>query len=107
MSGADEQLLATVGNLAQLQGLSVLGKVQKPATPQQMRALLRRSVPAVSGQRAPDAESVTTPLAILTAMRDHEFSIWLQPKVDAASGVIVGAEALVRWLRRNHRPAVA
>ena len=101
MSGADEQLLATVGNLAQLQGLSVLGKVQKPATPQQMRALLRRSVPAVSGQRAPDAESVTTPLAILTAMRDHEFSIWLQPKVDAVTLVPVGVEALARWRQKD------
>jgi PAS domain S-box-containing protein len=101
MSGADEQLLATVGNLAQLQGLSVLGKVQKPATPEQMRTLLRRSMPAVSGQRAPGAESVTTPRAILAAMRDQEFSIWLQPKVDAVTLAPVGVEALARWRQKD------
>jgi PAS domain S-box-containing protein len=101
MSGADEQLLATVGNLAQLQGLSVLGQVQKPATPQQMVAMLQRSVPMASGMRAAGAGSVTTPQAILHAMRKHEFSIWLQPKVDARTLVPVGVEALARWRKRD------
>jgi EAL domain-containing protein (putative c-di-GMP-specific phosphodiesterase class I) len=101
MSGADEQLLATVGNLAQLQGLSVLGQVQKPATPQQMVAMLQRSVPVASGLRTTGTDSVTTPQAILDAMRKHEFSIWLQPKVDARTLVPLGVEALARWRQRD------
>ena len=32
MSGADEQLMTTVGKLAELQGLTVLGQIHKPAT---------------------------------------------------------------------------
>jgi PAS domain S-box-containing protein len=101
MSGADEQLLATVGNLAQLQGLSVLGQVQKPATPQQMVALLQRTVPVTGRLRTAGVDSVTTPQAILAAMRKHEFSIWLQPKVDARTLAPVGVEALARWRQRD------
>ena len=98
MSGADEQLLTTVGNLAQLQGLSVLGQVQKPATPQRMRALLRRTVAAaLGGQQAIGADSPTTPQAILAGIREQAFSIWFQPKLDAHSLEPVGVEALARW----------
>lgn len=98
MSGADEQLLTTVGNLAQLQGLTVLGQVQKPATPQRMRTLLRRTVAAAGGgQQESGPGSPTTPLAILAGIRDQAFSIWFQPKVDAHSLEPVGAEALARW----------
>jgi len=98
MSGADEQLLKTVGNLAQLQGLNVLGQVQKPATPQRMRALLRRTIAAAAGgEQASGSGSPTTPQAILAGIRDQAFSIWFQPKVDAHSLVPVGVEALARW----------
>ena len=31
------------------------------------------------------------------AIRDHEFQMYLQPKVDMRGGHIIGAEALVRW----------
>ncbi len=98
MSGADTQLLATVSNLAQLQGLTVLGQVQKPATPQRMRTLLRRTATAaVGGQKASDTGFPTNPQAILAAIREQSFSIWFQPKVDAHSLEPVGVEALARW----------
>ena len=33
---------------------------------------------------------------ILTALDNHQFAIWLQPQVDAASGEVCGAEVLLR-----------
>lgn len=34
---------------------------------------------------------------MLTALENHEFEVYLQPKIDLHSGRIAGAEALVRW----------
>jgi len=37
-----------------------------------------------------------------SALASHEFVIYLQPKVEIESGNIVGAEALVRWIKNGH-----
>jgi len=97
MSGANEQLLATVSNLAQLQGLRVLGEIQKPATPQQMAGLLRKSLPRDALLRPAGGASPILPLAIQVAIRNGEFEIWFQPKVRVDGLVPVGVEALARW----------
>ena len=97
MSGADEQLLTTVGKLAQLQGLTVLGQIHKPATPQNMHALLRQSASAPVDRRPPSIGSVMTPEAIRAGIARQEFSVWLQPKVNAVTLEPEGVEALARW----------
>lgn len=38
---------------------------------------------------------------ILTALDNHQFAIWLQPQVDAASGEVCGAEVLLRQRQPN------
>ena len=97
MSGADEQLLTTVGKLAQLQGLTVLGQIHKPATPQNMHGLLRQSASAPVDRRPPSIGSVMTPEAIRAGIARQEFSVWLQPKVNAVTLAPEGVEALARW----------
>jgi len=98
MSGANEQLLATVSNLAQLQGLRVLGEIHKPATPQQMTDLLRRTPDPGAALLPAGGPAAITPQAILTAIRNREFAIWFQPKVRSGDLTPVGVEALARWL---------
>ena len=97
MSGADEQLLTTVGKLAELQGLKVLGQIHKPATPDTMRELLRQSSVAPVDRRPVASGSVMTPDAIRAGIARQEFSVWLQPKVNAVTLEPVGVEALARW----------
>lgn len=36
-----------------------------------------------------------------SALSNHEFHVYLQPKVDLKSGKSVGAEALVRWIKQD------
>ena len=102
MSGADEKVLNTAGKLADLQGLRVLGLVQKPVTPAQITGLLSRP----STPRARRHHSVTplqvSPQSILDGIARDEFTVWFQPKVDALSLKPVGVEALARWQHPDH-----
>jgi len=97
MSGADDQLMATVGNLAELQGLRVLGEVHKPATAQQLRLLLQAPA-ARHATHLPSASAlVVTPQAILAGIAGGEFSIVFQPIVSARTLEPMAVEALARW----------
>ena len=35
------------------------------------------------------------------AIKNEEFKVWFQPKFDAKSEMVIGAEALVRWVRQD------
>ncbi|MBW8328976.1 MAG: EAL domain-containing protein [Thiobacillus sp.] len=97
MSGADEKVLNTAGKLADLQGLRVLGQVQKPVTPAQMTGLLSRPAAPRIRRRQSAAPLQVSPQSIRDGIARDEFTIWFQPKVDAASLEPVGVEALARW----------
>jgi PAS domain S-box-containing protein len=97
MSGADRQIVSTVGKLAALQGLTVLGQIQKPATPQAMRDLLELSERTPIDRRLARNSAVLTPETLRAGMARGDFSVWLQPKVDAQSLRPVGVEVLARW----------
>ena len=101
MSGADQQLMTTVGKLAELQGLTVLGQIHKPATPEAMRDLLRLTSSVPIGRQPVRSGSVLTPDAIRAGIALSEFSVWLQPKVNAETLEPVGAEALARWRQKD------
>ena len=97
MSGADRQILNTVSKLAALQGLTVLGQIQKPATPKAMRELLRHSSSLPVDRRLARNSSPLSPETIRAGIAAQEFSVWLQPKVNALTLVPEGVEALARW----------
>ncbi len=102
MSGADEKVLSTVGKLADLQGLRVLGQVQKPVTPEQMTGLLTRRNPPRTRNRRTSAPLEASPQSIRDGIARDEFTVWFQPKVDARSLRPVGVEALARWQHPDH-----
>lgn len=39
---------------------------------------------------------------IVAALKNEEFSLYIQPKVDMVTGKIIGGEALVRWVNPKH-----
>jgi PAS domain S-box-containing protein len=99
MSGGNEQLLASVGRLAGMQGLAVLGHVQKPVTPGTMRVLLRKGSSTPVATVSVHKGLPITLDALRAAKAAQEFTVWFQPKVHAVSLVPVGVEALARWRR--------
>ncbi|ABA76289.1 EAL domain-containing protein [Pseudomonas fluorescens] len=51
-------------------------------------------------QRAREQQSIES--GIRQALQRHEFVLHYQPKIELASGRVVGAEALVRWQKPGH-----
>ena len=101
ISGAEEKIISTVNKLAVLQGLRVLGQLQKPVSAAQLAVLLAHTTDLpVQEQRASSGPLVSKE-AINAAMAANEFSIWFQPKVNANTLRVVGMEALARWQLPN------
>jgi EAL domain-containing protein (putative c-di-GMP-specific phosphodiesterase class I)/DNA-binding response OmpR family regulator len=97
MSGADDKVLSTVGKLADLQGLHVLGQAHKPVTPSQMVGLLSQASAPRVRKRQNTAATEVSAKSIRDGIERDEFVIWHQPTVDAGSLRSVGIETLARW----------
>ncbi|MEO5337050.1 MAG: EAL domain-containing response regulator [Magnetospirillum sp. WYHS-4] len=88
ISSFDERLLRSALNLGESYGLNMLGNLQKPLRPADVRAMLAK-LPEVSATvREGDLD--------LAIRHDHLF-LNFQPKVDMRSRQVLSAEALVRW----------
>ncbi len=95
LSGLEPQLISSVENMAALQGLTVLGTIEKPVTPQKISNLLAKFKPAVEppASAAPSISVADMEHGLLTG----EFFAHYQPKVDFKTLKLVGVEALARW----------
>ncbi|MFT4541706.1 MAG: EAL domain-containing protein (putative c-di-GMP-specific phosphodiesterase class I) [Planctomycetota bacterium] len=90
MSGMDGRTLEAAERLGIERGLSMCGGLAKPFTPQVLRESLKR---VVESHRSLDEEDVRRALA------NDEFVPFYQPKIELATGKVLGAEVLARW---NH-----
>ena len=96
VSGADQRVLDAVIRLARLHGLRVLGAYSKPVTLDQLADVLAKWEPQSNGAtRSPRRQYNGS--EIRRAIDERQLANFYQPKIDVASGVVVGAEALVRW----------
>jgi EAL domain-containing protein (putative c-di-GMP-specific phosphodiesterase class I) len=90
-------VLASVEAMAAAYGVHLLGVLEKPVTPEKLKALLARhrlrpgpAVPRPAQQDYPAD-------AIAHGLRDKQFEPFFQPKVEFSSGRVTGFEALARW----------
>jgi len=99
-------IINSVAMMAKEKGLAVLGSFSKPFTPHhaaQLASLLSRNPPESTEPTEPQLVRRTTgPVldraAIDNALHRGHLQAWFQPKQSLATGRIVGAEALARWL---------
>ncbi|TFD81120.1 EAL domain-containing protein [Cryobacterium sp. Sr8] len=94
VSGEDERILKSTVHLIQAHRITVLGHLSKPVSLARLAAMTDRWRPA----EAPHAAKKTYGAAELgAAIANGELTNYYQPKVDVASGDVVGVETLVRW----------
>jgi EAL domain-containing protein (putative c-di-GMP-specific phosphodiesterase class I) len=102
ISGEDERMLQTAEKLVRAHKISALGHLRKPVNPEELSALLEKWTPPcmVGHQVAKKAYGADE---VRAAIINGELVNYYQPKVDVASGKVVGVEALVRWRHPQDR----
>jgi len=99
VSSAEAKLLRSARELAQEQGVQVLGVLSKPVRQAELGALLGhlpppRSVPAAASTATVE---VLGAAQLRAALQAREFHIEVQPQLCLRTLRVVGTEALVRW----------
>jgi len=97
VSGEDERMLETAVKLVQAHKITVLGHLHKPVTPEGLAALLEKWTPPSQG-KPQTAKKIYSADEVRAAIANGELINYYQPKVEVATGRVVGVETLVRWL---------
>ena len=94
-SGLDRRVLEAAQRSAFEHGLAGVGLLQKPFLPADLRALL--DVPLERRTRASAGAASVGEAALRAVLAERRLEVAYQPKVDCATGEVVGYEALARW----------
>lgn len=95
-SGLDRALIRTVETMAGAYGVNIIGAIQKPITARKLEALVRLHEPAPAVDAVAKAPIFSVE-DIAKSLKRGEFEPFFQPKVELATRVVKGAEALARW----------
>jgi EAL domain-containing protein (putative c-di-GMP-specific phosphodiesterase class I)/CheY-like chemotaxis protein len=101
-SAQDSKVLASVGSMTRMYGVKLLGTIEKPIMPEQLKALLARYESSNTERQAAAKSYSFTLEHILQGIRANQFEPFFQPKVNLKSGQLTGAEALARWIHPEH-----
>lgn len=94
-SALDKSLISSVETMTRAYGINLLGAIEKPATPPKIAELLsRRGARTQSGATRP--KTVVSESFISEAIDRGLYEPFFQPKIEIATGRLVGAEALAR-----------
>lgn len=96
-SAIEHAVLSSVQTMTKAYGIALLAAIEKPVTPQKLEAAIERYQPP---QRSDRPRAPSSPFSIdevRRGLQNGEFEPFYQPKIDLATGRVVGAEALARW----------
>ncbi len=98
MSGMDKRVLETAEKLAQSLGLAVVGHLQKPFSPLELKEVLESITAMETPESVKEIPSVAvSDEQIRAAVTKSEFLNYYQPQIDLRTGEVMGVEALARW----------
>ncbi|MEP7068160.1 MAG: EAL domain-containing response regulator [Usitatibacter sp.] len=96
-SGLERSLIASVGAMVTAYGVALLGKIEKPTTAAKLAAIIANHKPLDADWGRARAAPRFSLDEIALGLKRGEFEPYFQPKMELATGRIVGAEALARW----------
>lgn len=105
VSSASQRMMAAARLMAESLGITVLGMLTKPVSSDDIARLLGQLDLAdadVEATPPPDAQVIASREQLCEAIRNDEIAAWFQPKKSLGSGLVVAAEALVRWRHADH-----
>jgi EAL domain-containing protein (putative c-di-GMP-specific phosphodiesterase class I)/ActR/RegA family two-component response regulator len=98
VSALDDVLLGSAATMTQAYGVRIIGTIGKPVTRDKIFTVLRHYVPHEAVvESSLDKAFPLEPEQVLAGISAGQFEPFFQPKVDVATGRVVGAEALARW----------
>jgi EAL domain-containing protein (putative c-di-GMP-specific phosphodiesterase class I) len=100
ISAKDPILIASVGTMAEADGLHVLGTFQKPLLPDALECSFLRFIQDAKSQPtelAVAAENEVTAVELGNALANDELTLAFQPKLTVQGLMLKGVEALARW----------
>lgn len=96
VSGADHRILESTEKLLQAHSIRVLGRLHKPFNKDELKTLLDRWSPPPE-PAGTSRRKVYSPEEIRRAIDNRELISYYQPKVEVATGRVLGMESLARW----------
>lgn len=101
MTGLGSRLLNSAVQLAQFHGIDVLGELQKPFRPDQVRDLFAvhfaQLKPIGASDVSQDVGKTVSLNEIAIAIAQDQLKVYFQPQISLVDGAWCGVEALVRW----------
>jgi EAL domain-containing protein (putative c-di-GMP-specific phosphodiesterase class I)/FixJ family two-component response regulator len=98
VSGEDPRLLRSALRLVQAMGLSTLGAIQKPVKLETFTSIFKNAF----GEKTSEIALSFGIVEVQQALSNNELVNYYQPKVDLHTGMVVGVEALIRWVHPKH-----
>jgi EAL domain-containing protein (putative c-di-GMP-specific phosphodiesterase class I)/ActR/RegA family two-component response regulator len=97
ISGENERVLQMTEKLVQAHQITMLGHLNKPVLRDALSIIMNKWMPAENEFFV--AKKVYGANELRSAITNHELLNYYQPKIEIATGAVVGVETLVRW---NH-----
>jgi len=104
LSGENKRMLETAYGVAKTHDANILGAMAKPINPEELREAMGRLEPSGNSKRSfvPQAPITETQLRDgIAGSANDEVKLVFQPKIEVATGKIVGVETLARWWNRE------